>query len=145
MHINASGYDLDNEFFIDLATPCKWVSSTHMDVLADYVGRLHAEDLRGNRAMLVAPWFSAHLQVKERSFKVARHKTRIATDLKLTKFLTMEGKKWGVDVDTLYAPMIGGGDHWPVAAILPYLAKKVCPPHAVGDHQLAPFHVERVA
>ncbi|CAF2061225.1 unnamed protein product [Brassica oleracea] len=101
MHINASGYDLDNEFFIDLATPCKWVSSTHMDVLADYVGRLHAEDLRGNRAMLVAPWFSAHLQVKERSFKVARHKTRIATDLKLTKFLTMEGKKWGVDVDTL--------------------------------------------
>uniref|UniRef100_A0A0D3CWS4 Ubiquitin-like protease family profile domain-containing protein n=1 Tax=Brassica oleracea var. oleracea TaxID=109376 RepID=A0A0D3CWS4_BRAOL len=158
MHINASGYDLDNEFFIDLATPCKWVSSTHMDVLADYVGRLHAEDLRGNRAMLVAPWFSAHLQVKERSFKVARHKTRIATDLKLTKFLTMEGKKWGVDVDTLYAPMIWGGDHWvglcmrlatwdilPVAAILPYLAKKVCPPHAVGDHQLAPFHVERVA
>ncbi|WZZ03237.1 hypothetical protein YC2023_089158 [Brassica napus] len=175
MHTSAGGYDLDNEFFINLATPCKWVSSTHMDVLADYVGRLHAEDLRGNRAMLVAPWFSAHLEVKERSFKAARRKTRIATDLKLTKFLTREGKKWGVDVDMLYAPMIWGGrggDHWvglcirlatwdilvfdpsprlktedevasmmePVRAILPYLAKK----HAVGEHQLAPFHVERV-
>lgn len=79
-----------------------------MDVLADYVGRLHGEALRGNRAMLVAPWFSAHLQVKERSFKAARRKTRIATDVKLTKFLTREGKKWGVDVDTLYAPMIWG-------------------------------------
>ncbi|KAH0917474.1 hypothetical protein HID58_025134, partial [Brassica napus] len=115
MHTSAGGYDLDNEFFINLATPCKWVSSTHMDVLADYVGRLHAEDLRGNRAMLVAPWFSAHLEVKERSFKAARRKTRIATDLKLTKFLTREGKKWGVDVDMLYAPMIWGGrggDHW---------------------------------
>ncbi|WZZ49084.1 hypothetical protein YC2023_049191 [Brassica napus] len=109
MHTNAGGYDLDNEFFIDLATPCKWVSSTHMDVLADYVGRLHAEYLRVNRAMLVAPWFSAHLQVKERSVKAARRKTRIATDVKLTKFLTREGKKWGVDVDTLYAPMIWGG------------------------------------
>lgn len=28
MHTNAGGYDLDNEFFINLATPCKWVSST---------------------------------------------------------------------------------------------------------------------
>lgn len=28
MHKNAGGYDLDNEFFINLATPCKWVSST---------------------------------------------------------------------------------------------------------------------
>uniref|UniRef100_A0A0D3BUW8 Ubiquitin-like protease family profile domain-containing protein n=1 Tax=Brassica oleracea var. oleracea TaxID=109376 RepID=A0A0D3BUW8_BRAOL len=176
MHTNAGGYDLDNEFFINLATPCKWVSSTHMDVLADYVGRLHGEALRRNRAMLVAPWFSAHLQVKERSFKAARRKTRIATDAKLTKFLTREGKKWGVDVDTLYAPMIWGGDHWvslcirlatwdilvfdrnprlktedevalmmePVAGILPYLAKKVCPPQGVGEHALVPFHVERV-
>ena len=80
-----------------------------MDVLAEYVGRLHAEYLRVNRAMLVAPWFSAHLQVKERSVKAARRKTRIATDVKLTKFLTREGKKWGVDVDTLYAPVIWGG------------------------------------
>nr|VDC59945.1 unnamed protein product [Brassica rapa] len=96
MHKNAGGYNLDNEFFINLATPCKWVSSTHMDVLADYVGRLHGEALRRNQAMLVAPWFSAHLQVKERSFKAARRKTRIATDAKLTKFLTVEGKTWGV-------------------------------------------------
>lgn len=147
-----------------------------MDVLADYVGRLHGEALRRNRAMLVAPWFSAHLQVKERSFKAARRKTHIATDVRLTKFLTREGKKWGVDVDTLYAPMIWGGDHWvglcirlatwnilvldpnphlktedevalmmePVAGILPYLAKKVCPPQGVGEHALVPFHVERV-
>ncbi|KAF3554419.1 hypothetical protein F2Q69_00011085 [Brassica cretica] len=138
MHTNAGGYDLDNEFFIDTLCIFSWaLCLVHMDVLADYVGRLHAEYLRVNRAMLVAPWFSAHLQVKERSFKTARRKTRIATDVKLTKFLTREGKKWGVDMDTLF-------DDGPVAAILPYLAKKVCPPHAVGEHQLAPFHVERV-
>ncbi|KAG2247080.1 hypothetical protein Bca52824_086708 [Brassica carinata] len=33
----------------------------------------------------------------------------------------------------------------PVAAMLPYLTKKVCPADAVGEHQLVPFHVERVA
>ncbi|CAN7018235.1 unnamed protein product [Brassica oleracea var. botrytis] len=38
MHKNAGGYDLDNEFFINLATPCKWVSSTHMDVLGITLG-----------------------------------------------------------------------------------------------------------
>ena len=32
----------------------------------------------------------------------------------------------------------------PVAGILPYLAKKVCPPQGVGEHALVPFHVERV-
>lgn len=28
MHLNAGGRDLDNQFFLDLATPSKWVSST---------------------------------------------------------------------------------------------------------------------
>lgn len=32
-----------------------------------------------------------------------------------------------------------------VAEMLPYLARKVCPPDAIGEHQLVPFHVERVA
>nr|VDC90503.1 unnamed protein product [Brassica rapa] len=177
LHINARGYDLDNEFFIDLGTPCKWVTSTHMDVMMEYVGSLHAETLRQSRAMFVAPWFSAHLQGKGRSFRAARRKTLIAADSRVTKFLTTEGKQWGVDVDTLYAPMIWDGDHWvglcirlttwdvlvldprpgyksveevatlmaPVVEMLPYLAKKVCPADAVGEHQLVPFHVERVA
>ncbi|CAF2151182.1 unnamed protein product [Brassica napus] len=177
LHINARGYDLDNEFFIDLGTPCKWVTSTHMDVMMEYVGSLHAETLRKNRAMFVAPWFSAHLQGKGRSFRAARRKTLIAADSRATKFLTTEGKQWGVDVDTWYAPMIWDGDHWvrlcirlttwdvlvldprpgfksveevatlmaPVVEMLPYLAKKVCPADAIGEHQLVPFHVERVA
>ncbi|CAN6893764.1 unnamed protein product [Brassica oleracea] len=177
LHLNALGYDLENEFFIDLATPQKWVNSTHMDVLMEYVGSLHAETLRTKRAMVVAPWFPAHLQGKGRSFKAARRKTLIATDSRVTKFLTTEGKQWGVDVDTLYAPMIWGGEHWVglcirlstwdvlvldpnprlnsweevatlmalVAEMLPYLARKVCPPDAIGEHQLLPFHVESVA
>lgn len=74
----------------------------------EYVGSLHAETLQTNRAMVVSPWFSAHLQGKGRSFKAARRKTLIAIDSRVTKFLTTEGKQWGVDVDTLYAPMILG-------------------------------------
>ncbi|WZZ59812.1 hypothetical protein YC2023_059919 [Brassica napus] len=176
LHINARGYDLENEFFINLATTCKWVTSMHMDILIEYLGSLHAKTLRTNRAMFVAPWFSAHLQGKGRSFRAARRKTLVATDSRVTKFLTTEGKQWGVDVDTLYAPMIWDGNHWvglcirlttwdvlvldprpglksveevaillaPVAEMLPYLAKKVCPPHAIVEHQLVPFHVERV-
>lgn len=27
-HLNVGGYDLDNQFFLGLATPRKWVSST---------------------------------------------------------------------------------------------------------------------
>ncbi|KAF2577729.1 hypothetical protein F2Q70_00012399 [Brassica cretica] len=100
LHINARGYDLENEFFIDLATTCKWVTSMHMDVLIEYLGSLHAETLRTNRAMFVAPWFSAHFQGKGRSFRAARRKTLVATDSRVTKFLTTEGKQWGVDVDT---------------------------------------------
>ncbi|CAN6905373.1 unnamed protein product [Brassica oleracea] len=173
LHINARGYDLENEFFIDLGTPCKWVTSTHMDVMMEYVGSLHAEMLRKNRVMFVAPWFSAHLQGKGRSFRATRRKTLVAADSRVTKFLTTKGKQWGVDVETLYAPMIWDGDHWvglcirlttwdvlvldprpglksveevamlmaPVVEMLPYLAKKVCPAHTIGEHQLVPFHL----
>lgn len=39
LHINARGYDLDNEFFIDLGTPCKWVTST-VSVFGNFVVEL---------------------------------------------------------------------------------------------------------
>lgn len=35
LHLNALGYDLENEFFIDLATPRKWVNSTVCDCALD--------------------------------------------------------------------------------------------------------------
>ena len=33
-------------------------------------------------------------------------------DGRLSGFLTKEGRKWGVEVDKLYAPMIWNGNHW---------------------------------
>ncbi|KAF8100788.1 hypothetical protein N665_0217s0015 [Sinapis alba] len=151
MHYDAGGYDLDNRFFVELAKKQHWVSST----------------VRNNLIMFLR---------KARAFKAAKLKTRVAGQASITKYLTKEGKRWGVDVDILYAPMIWEGYHWvglcislvdwsilvmdpnpqlksmeevaalmePVATMLPYIAKKVCPAAAVGEHQLVPFHVERL-
>ncbi|KAF8111921.1 hypothetical protein N665_0071s0060 [Sinapis alba] len=164
MHYDAGGYDLDNMFFVELAKKQHWISSTHMAVLMEYIERMHYFEVQQNMGR------------KARAFKAAKLKTRVAGEASITKYLTKEGKRWGVDVDILYAPMIWEGYHWvglcislvdwsilvmdpnphlksmeqvvalmePVATMLPYIAKKVCPAAAVGEHQLVPFHVERL-
>ncbi|CAF1920433.1 unnamed protein product [Brassica napus] len=169
-------YDLDNQFFLDLATPCKWMSTKHMEVLVDYVSERHGALLKENRDMFVDPWFVDHLLGKDRSFKAATYKGRVFSDPKLAGYLTKEGKKLGVDVDTVYGPMIWGTNHWvglainirtwrvqvfdsdrsqrsmeevmvimsPIAQMLPYLVRKVCPPEFLLGHGLEPFVVERM-
>uniref|UniRef100_A0A0D2ZXY1 Ubiquitin-like protease family profile domain-containing protein n=1 Tax=Brassica oleracea var. oleracea TaxID=109376 RepID=A0A0D2ZXY1_BRAOL len=62
--------------------------------------------------MFVAPWFTAHMQGKGRSFKAARRKTGVAGDAKITNYLTRPRQRWGMEVDRLYTPMIWGGTHW---------------------------------
>ncbi|KAF3530091.1 hypothetical protein DY000_02039022 [Brassica cretica] len=86
LHLNAGNYNLDNQFFLDLAAPRKWVSTEHMEALVDYVGLRHDERLKQRQYLFLKPWLSS--------------------------FLTKEGMKWGEDVDTLYIPMIWNGNHW---------------------------------
>ncbi|CAN6890964.1 unnamed protein product, partial [Brassica oleracea] len=107
MHFNARG-----AFFLDLATAGKWVNSTHMEVLMGYSDRRYGLPLHLNHSMFVAPWFTAHMQRKDRSFKAARRKKRVAGDARITKYLTKFGSKWGAEIDTLYAPMIWEGMYW---------------------------------
>ncbi|KAF8113513.1 hypothetical protein N665_0049s0029 [Sinapis alba] len=175
-HLTVEGYEFDNKFFMDLAEAECWVTSTHMDVLMRYIRKRRGTSLRDRRSTFIAPWFTAHLDGKVRAFKAAKAKGRVVGDSKIMKYLTMEGQRWGVDVDTLYAPMIWGGSHWvglcislddwrvlvldpnpslrsikevkelmqPIACMLPYLAQKICPANAVGEHLMVPFHVERL-
>ncbi|KAF8108591.1 hypothetical protein N665_0107s0013 [Sinapis alba] len=105
VHLNAGGYNLDNQFFLDLATP----SVQHIYVLMEHIEQRHAPTLHHNKAMFMSPWFTAHVQGKTRSFKAAKCKARVAGDVKITKYLTRDGQRWGADMDTLYAPMIWGG------------------------------------
>ncbi|KAG2299803.1 hypothetical protein Bca52824_036275 [Brassica carinata] len=77
LHLGVGLYDLDNEFFLDLATPQKWVSTKHMEVLVDFLGEWHAELLRENRTMFVAPWFMEKLVGKAKTFKSSAHKEGI--------------------------------------------------------------------
>ncbi|KAG2333717.1 hypothetical protein Bca52824_004897 [Brassica carinata] len=114
LHVDAGGhFDLDNEFFLDLGTTQKWVSTQHMEVLVDYLASRHEDRLRERRCLFLPPWFAAHLQGKSRPFNAAKfNKGRVLVDGRLTSFLTKEGKKWGEDVDTLYTPMIWKGEHW---------------------------------
>nr|VDD43125.1 unnamed protein product [Brassica oleracea] len=113
LHLNAGGYNMENQFFLDLATPRKWVSTEHMEALIDYVGLRHDERLRQRRCIFLKTWFVAHLQGKARSFNAAKfNKGRVVGDGRLSSFLTKEGKRWGEDVDTLYTPMIWDGNHW---------------------------------
>ncbi|CAN7003749.1 unnamed protein product [Brassica oleracea var. botrytis] len=148
----------------------------HMEVLVDYVSERHGALLKENRDMFVDPWFVDHLLGKDRSFKAATYKGRVFSDPKLAGYLTKEGKKLGVDVDTVYGPMIWGTNHWvglainirtwrvqvfdsdrsqrsmeevmvimsPIAQMLPYLVRKVCPPEFLLGHGLEPFVVERM-
>ncbi|CAF2077279.1 unnamed protein product [Brassica napus] len=160
LHLNAGDYNLENQFFLDLAAPRKWVSTEHMEALIDYVGVRHDERLRQRRCIFLKPWFVAHLQGKARSFNAAKfNKGRVVED-----------------VDTLYTPMIWDGNHWvvlcisltdwrvlvldpnpklkdmgvvrglldSVAQMLPYLVEKVCPPPAKGAYNYEPFAVERM-
>ncbi|KAL0846639.1 hypothetical protein Bca101_019885 [Brassica carinata] len=177
LHLGVGKYDLDNQFFLDLATPRKWVSTKHMEVLVDYVGERHATLLKERRVMFVAPWFVEHLSGKARAFNAATYKGRLFSDPKLAGFLTKEGKKLGVDVDNFYTPMIWGTNHWvglrisitgwsvlvldpdrslrdmdgvmaimtPLAKMLPYLVRKVCPAEFLMGHGLEPFGVELMA
>ncbi|KAF3543495.1 hypothetical protein DY000_02008997 [Brassica cretica] len=112
MHLDAGGRDLDNEFFLQLATPGVWVNSTHMEVLMEYSERRYGLGVHLERGMFVAPWFTAHMQGKGRSFKAARRKTGVAGDAKITNYLTRPRQRWGMEVDRLYTPMIWGGTHW---------------------------------
>ncbi|CAF1831415.1 BnaC04g15650D [Brassica napus] len=108
MHHNAGGgvRDLDNVLFLELATPRKWVNSMHMKVLMEYSERQYGLELHLNRAMFLAPLFTAHMQGKRRSFRAAKRKTCIVGDAKITKYLTQKCKRWGVEVNSLYTPMI---------------------------------------
>lgn len=189
MHLGVGLYDLDNEFFLDLATPQKWVSTKvitgpctcvaellvflsrgvcvqHMEVLVDFLGKRHVAVLKENRAMFVAPWFMEKLVGKAKTFKSSTYKGKVFSDRKLAGFLTNQGQKIGLDVDCMYAPMLWGTNHWvglrisitertvlvydpdrslrttkvmmslmdPVAKMLPYLLKKVCPAQHLGGH-----------
>ncbi|KAL0742175.1 hypothetical protein Bca4012_083688 [Brassica carinata] len=177
LHLGVGKYDLDNQFFLDLATPRKWVSTKHMEVLVDYVGERHATLLKERRVMFVAPWFVKHLSGKARAFNAATYKGRLFSDPKLAGFLTKEEKKLGVDVDNFYTPMIWDTNHWvglrisitgwsvlvldpdrslrdmdgvmaimtPLAKMLPYLVRKVCPAEFLMGHGLEPFGVELMA
>lgn len=147
-----------------------------MEVLVDYVSERHGALLKEKRAMFVDPWFVDHLLGKARSFQAATYKGRVFSDPKLAGYLTQEGKKLGVDVDTVYGPMIWGQNHWvglainirtwsvqvydsdhslrsmeevmvimlPIAKMLPYLVRKVCPAQFLMGHGLEPFAVERM-
>ncbi|CAH8359059.1 unnamed protein product [Eruca vesicaria subsp. sativa] len=76
LHLGAGKYDLDNEFFLDLATPQKWVSSKHIEVLVDFISQRHHDLLAERRAMFVAPWFMDRLASKARAFNAATYKDR---------------------------------------------------------------------
>ncbi|KAF8054192.1 hypothetical protein N665_1341s0008, partial [Sinapis alba] len=103
--------DSDYQFFesVLIASPKVY----HMEALVDYVGSRHEGELRERRCLFLPPWFAAHLQGKTRAFNAAKcNKGRVLGDGRLSGFLTKEGKKWGEHVDTLYSPMIWGGNHW---------------------------------
>ncbi|KAF3590253.1 hypothetical protein DY000_02023644 [Brassica cretica] len=173
LHLNAGKYDLDNQFFLDLAASQKW----HIEALVEYVTNRHEEILIERRSLFLPPWFVAHLQGYARAFSAAKgNRGRVLGDGQLSGFLTKEGRKWGAEVDSLYAPMIWDGNHWvglcislrdwrvlvldpnprlkdmaavwglleAVSKMLPYLVEKVCPPPEEGAYSLEPFTVERM-
>lgn len=84
----------------------------HMEVLMEYSERRYGLGVHLERGMFVAPWFTAHMQGKSRSFKAARRKTGVAGDAKITNYLTRPRQRWGMEVDRLYTPMIWEGTHW---------------------------------
>ncbi|CAN6899205.1 unnamed protein product [Brassica oleracea] len=121
LHLNAGKDDLDNQFFLDLAASQKWVSTQlilymwthHIEALVEYVANRHEEILKERRSIFLPPWFVAHLQRKASAFNAARgNRGRVLGDGRLSGFLTKEGRKWGAEIDTLYAPMIWDGNHW---------------------------------
>ncbi|KAL0885473.1 hypothetical protein Bca101_009455 [Brassica carinata] len=169
LHLGVCLYDLDNEFFLDLATPQKWVSTKHMEVLVDFLRERHAELLRENRTMFLVG--------KAKTFKYSAYKEKVFSDRKLAGFLTKQDQKVGLDVDCVYAPMFWGTNHWvglrisvtewsvlvydpdrslrtpevvmslmdPVSKMLPYLFRKVCPAQYLGGHGLEPFRIQLMA
>ncbi|CAN6994473.1 unnamed protein product [Brassica oleracea var. botrytis] len=115
LHLNAGKFDLENQFFIELATSQEWVSTKifHIEALVEYIAARHDDTLKERRCLFLPPWFVAHLQGKTRAFNAAKvNRGRVLGDGRLSGFLTKEGWKWGVDVDTLYAPMIWDENHW---------------------------------
>ncbi|KAL0650600.1 hypothetical protein Bca4012_093291 [Brassica carinata] len=115
LHLNAGKDDLDNQFFLDLAASQKWVSTQvlTLEALVEYVANRHEEILKERRSIFLPPWFVAHLQRKASAFNAARgNRGRVLGDGRLSGFLTKEGRKWGAEIDTLYAPMIWDGNHW---------------------------------
>ncbi|RID62775.1 hypothetical protein BRARA_E01823 [Brassica rapa] len=85
----------------------------HIEALVEYIAARHEDTLKERRCLFLPSWFVAHLQGKTRAFNAAKvNRGRVLGDGRLSGFLTKEGRKWGVDVDTLYAPMIWDDNHW---------------------------------
>uniref|UniRef100_A0A0D3D7B4 Ubiquitin-like protease family profile domain-containing protein n=1 Tax=Brassica oleracea var. oleracea TaxID=109376 RepID=A0A0D3D7B4_BRAOL len=121
LHLNAGKYDLDNQFFLDLAASQKWCVAKlilymwvhHIEALVEYVTNRNEEILIERRSLFLPPWFVAHLQGYARAFSAAKgNRGRVLGDGRLSGFLTKEGRKWGAEVYSLYAPMIWDGNDW---------------------------------
>ncbi|KAF3507900.1 hypothetical protein F2Q69_00007692 [Brassica cretica] len=167
LHLNAGKYDLDNQFFIDLAASQKWVSTQLADM------RRYSKKGGAYSPRLVCSTFGREYK----GFQCSQgNQGRGLGDGQLSRFLTKEGRKWGAEVYKLYAPMIWDGNHWvglcitltdwrvlvldlnprlkDIAAVwglmealskmLPYLVEKVCLPLEDGAYSLEPFTVERM-
>ncbi|RID52928.1 hypothetical protein BRARA_G00358 [Brassica rapa] len=110
--------DVDQAFFetVLLENPKVLILSMwtqHIEVLVEYVAKWHEEKLKERRCLFLPPWLVGYLQGKAQSFNAARgNRGRVLGDGWLSGFLTKEGRRWGAEVDTLYAPMIWDGNHW---------------------------------
>lgn len=111
----------------------------------DFLGERYADTIAKERMTFASHWLVSHLQGKCRSFSKAFKKELVGFDDKMNQFVHVPGKVWGVDVDTVYAPMIWDNSHWVGLAInIEMWAVEVLDPNPYNNDALVAGYMKPV-
>ncbi|KAF2605442.1 hypothetical protein F2Q70_00025596 [Brassica cretica] len=107
-----------NSFFLDIATPGKWLSDEHMHVIMQMLWRRRGSFLQKERIVIFDPYFTKIITSKWPAFNEAEDKLDFDWGTNITAYFTGKSRgknlklELGRDVDMVYAPMNWGTSQW---------------------------------
>ncbi|CAH2065628.1 unnamed protein product [Thlaspi arvense] len=112
-HLSKPGYAFNNNFLLDLATAQEWVSTLHMEVLMSW---LSSKKVGHEPVAFCSPNLIRGLLKKEHQFKASKDKDLLHWyDLSL--YVSVPGRRWVEDTQTMYVPMCWADELWVGLAI----------------------------
>ncbi|KAF2601966.1 hypothetical protein F2Q70_00024868 [Brassica cretica] len=107
-----------NSFFLDIATPVKWLSDEHMHVIMQMLWRRRGSFLQKERIVMFDPYFTKIITSKWPAFNEAEDNLDFDWGTNIVAYITGKSRgknlklELGRDGDMVYTPMNWGTNHW---------------------------------